>query len=294
MAKTCNCQIFTLYTQGQQIKVFSQVYKYALENNFVVEKDGYETQDNERYVGAHVFPPVPGIYDRVMPFDFASLYPTTIIAYNIDYSTIVTDPSIPDSICYIMKWEDHISCEHDPKIIRKLQLSKIIDEEKKIIKNLRTERDKKINSSKKNLIINEINTRLEDLKPFIDERSSIQKSISKHPMCASRDYRFLKSPPGVLPTILQNLLNARKHTRNNMKILKKKPDENGEIDALINVLDKRQLAYKISANSMYGAMGALLSWEELTLKLLQKLYLKNTADNSSMETLIPTIFIFHI
>ena len=38
MAKTTNCQIFTLYTQGQQIKVFSQVYKYCLENNYVVEK----------------------------------------------------------------------------------------------------------------------------------------------------------------------------------------------------------------------------------------------------------------
>ena len=42
-------------------------------NNMVVEKDGYPTKDNERYVGAHVFPPVPGIYDRVLPFDFASL-----------------------------------------------------------------------------------------------------------------------------------------------------------------------------------------------------------------------------
>ena len=255
MAKTFNCQIFSVYTQGQQIKVYSQVYKYALEHNFVVEKDGYETKEHERYVGAHVFPPVPGIYNRVMPFDFASLYPTTIIAYNIDYSTLVTDPNIPDSQCYIMKWEDHIGCEHDPKIIRRLQLSQDIENEKKIIKSLRTERDKKINSIKKQSIIDEINKRLEDLKPYIEERSSIQKSISKHPMCAERNYRFLKSPPGVLPTILHNLLNARKQIRTTMKQLKKKPDETGDIDALYKVLDKRQLAYKISANSMYGAMG---------------------------------------
>lgn len=70
MAKTVNTSIFSLYTQGQQIKVFSQVYKYATDNNIVVEKDGYQTKDDERYVGAHVFPPVPGIYDRVIPFDF--------------------------------------------------------------------------------------------------------------------------------------------------------------------------------------------------------------------------------
>jgi len=72
-AKTCNTGIFSLYTQGQQIKVYSQVYKYCLLNNIVVEKDGYVTKEGERYAGAHVFPPVPGIYDRVLPFDFSSL-----------------------------------------------------------------------------------------------------------------------------------------------------------------------------------------------------------------------------
>ena len=66
----CNVGIFSLYTQGQQIKVYSQVYRYCLKNNFVVEKDGYITKEGERYAGAHVFPPVPGLYERVLPFDF--------------------------------------------------------------------------------------------------------------------------------------------------------------------------------------------------------------------------------
>jgi len=70
MAKTCSVGIFSLYTQGQQIKVYSQVYRYCLKNNFVVEKDGYITKEGERYAGAHVFPPVPGLYERVLPFDF--------------------------------------------------------------------------------------------------------------------------------------------------------------------------------------------------------------------------------
>jgi len=70
MAKTCNVGIFSLYSQGQQIKVYSQVYRYCLKNNFVVEKDGYVTKEGERYAGAHVFPPIPGLYERVLPFDF--------------------------------------------------------------------------------------------------------------------------------------------------------------------------------------------------------------------------------
>jgi DNA polymerase elongation subunit (family B) len=110
MARTCNVPIFYLYTQGQQIKVYSQIYKFCMFKNFVVEKDGYIPKDNEHYVGATVFEPIAGVYDRVLPFDFASLYPTTIIAYNIDYSTLVIDPSIPDSDCHVMEWQDCIGC----------------------------------------------------------------------------------------------------------------------------------------------------------------------------------------
>jgi DNA polymerase elongation subunit (family B) len=110
MAKTSNVPIFYLYTQGQQIKVYSQIYKFCMYNNFVVEKDGYVPKDNEHFVGATVFTPKAGVYDIVLPFDFASLYPTTIIAYNIDYSTLVIDPEIPDSDCHVMDWFDHVGC----------------------------------------------------------------------------------------------------------------------------------------------------------------------------------------
>jgi DNA polymerase elongation subunit (family B) len=240
-----------------------------------VEKDGYQTKEDERYVGAHVFPPVPGIYDRVVPFDFSSLYPTTIIAYNIDYSTLVTDDSIPDSKCHVMQWEDHLGCEHDPKVIRRMELSAIIEKEKQEIKALREKRDskEKTSSKKKDLIsmiiemerkkqerqecIDLINEKTEKLKPLIAERSALVKTIQKNKMCAARNYRFVKEPLGVLPTILQNLLDARKKTRNQIKNYSKTITEENknEVNMIISVLDKRQLAYKISANSMYGAMG---------------------------------------
>lgn len=268
MAKTCQVPIFTLYTQGQQIKVFSQVYKYCMYKNIVVEKDGYKTADDERYTGAHVFPPVPGRYKKVVPFDFASLYPTTIIAYNIDYHTWVPDNSnIPDSKCHVMEWEDHISCSHDPKVIRKLELSKYIENEQSKLTKLREKRDKTSDKLYRKEFVNKINKLSEELKPYIKERSEITKTISKSPMCAKRKYRFLKEPKGVLPTIIQNLLDARKHTRkvdivnckNKIKELENSNedhyDEITNLKSMIDVLNKRQLAYKVSANSMYGAMG---------------------------------------
>jgi DNA polymerase elongation subunit (family B) len=238
-----------------------------------VEKDGYETKDDERYVGAHVFPPVPGIYDRVIPFDFSSLYPTTIIAYNIDYSTLVTDDSFPDSKCHVMQWEDHLGCEHDPKVIRRIELSHKIEKLKEEIKHIRELRDAKVGKpkkkdinyytfameliEKKKVYVDSLNKKNEELKPLIEERSALVKTITKNTMCAKRNYRFVKEPKGVLPTILQNLLDARKNTRNQIKSINKTitDDNKNEMTMLISVLDKRQLAYKISANSMYGAMG---------------------------------------
>jgi len=277
MAKTCNVPIFSLYTQGQQIKVFSQVYKYCLDNHIVVEKDGYTVNENERYVGAHVFPPVPGKYHKVVPFDFASLYPTTIIAYNIDYNTFVTDPNIPDHKCHIMEWNDCIGCCHDPKVIRKSELSDYIESQQDKISKLRQKRNStKVISEKTRLKI-QIDDLLKQLKPYTDERAEINKTKPKFPMCAKRSYRFLKEPPGVLPTVIQNLLDARKHTRKvdmkqckemikkleeSLNDLSKNDQEISEINkqireqkSLLDILDKRQLAYKVSCNSMYGAMG---------------------------------------
>jgi DNA polymerase elongation subunit (family B) len=274
MAKTCGVPIFTLYTQGQQIKVYSQVYKFCMANGMVVEKDGYITEESDRYVGAHVFDPIPGCYDVVIPFDFASLYPSTIIAYNIDYSTWVTDPSVPDSDCHVMDWHDHVGCSHDPKVVKRVKLTQYIDGERAKIKALRTKRDlitvksfpgkhiavaRKLKDKTKEQINKKINILTYALKPSIKDRSDITKP--KFPMCEHRHYRFLKEPKGVIPTILQNLLNARKNTRKQIKELKQKVSTvTDEVDrantlSLTNVLDKRQLSYKVSANSMYGAMG---------------------------------------
>lgn len=264
MASVCQVPIFYLYTKGQQIKVYSQIYKYCINNNIVVEKDAYECPENERYVGAKVFDPIPGKYDMVVPFDFCSLYPTTIIAYNIDYHTWVPeDSNIPDKMCHIMEWEDHISCPHDPKIKRKIELTTYIDTQKIKIKKLRDIKNKCKIKSKKNKLILQINKEVELLKPYTQERSNITKTISKHPMCAKRKYKFLKEPKGVLPTILQDCLDARKRTRqihmkkckDQIKVLKKNNKDYTEYETLLDVLNKRQLAYKVSCNSMYGAMG---------------------------------------
>lgn len=260
MANVCHVQPLTLYTQGQQIKVFSQIYTYCHNNEIVVEHDAYNTKENERYMGAYVFEPIAGLYERVVPFDFNSLYPTTIIAYNIDYSTLVTDESIPDEKCHVMDWEEHNGCEHDPKIIRKKELDEIIDEIQSHVKQLRDSKKSVKDKKKKVEIDRQIEEVLEEIRPHREERAEISKTRPKFPMCAHRRYRFIQEPKGVLPTILKHLLESRKKTRHQIGECKKKLstcDEKTriELESIMNVLDKRQLSYKVSANSAYGAMG---------------------------------------
>jgi DNA polymerase elongation subunit (family B) len=70
MSNVTNVPIFQLFTQGQQLKVFSNAYKKCTHENIVVEKDGYIAKEDEHYVGATVFPPIAGVYENVIPLDF--------------------------------------------------------------------------------------------------------------------------------------------------------------------------------------------------------------------------------
>ena len=200
-----------------------------------------------------------------------SMYPSTIIAYNIDYHTWVKDDSdIPDELCNVMEWEEHQYCQHDEKIKRLGVLNEYIDKEKAVISELRQFANKAKPAEKARIRVG-ISKKVEELKPYVTERSDINKAKPKVITCAKYRYRFLKEPLGVLPSILQNLLEARKTVRSvHMKKIKGKiaelkegasesaSDNERELVKLyteLNILDKRQLSYKVSCNSGYGIMG---------------------------------------
>ena len=162
------------------------------------------------------------------------------------------------------------NCIHDPKVIRKNELTKFIDTESAKIKKMRENRNKCVNKYRKKQMMTKIKEAVDELKPYKSERAEINKTISKYRMCVKRKYRFLKKPKGVIPTILQNLLDARKKTRKvdmaackeEIKRLENMDPSDLNISKLINeqkslldVLNKRQLAYKVSANSMYVILG---------------------------------------
>lgn len=106
-ATTCKVPMFDYYTQGQQIKMYSAVYEYGFLNNIVIESNGYQSKDEEHFTGAFVSEPIKGLYKLIAPLDFASLYPSIMMAYNIDYSKFVVDEKIPDEDCHVFIWSEH-------------------------------------------------------------------------------------------------------------------------------------------------------------------------------------------
>lgn len=263
MSKVTGVPIFSLYTQGQQLKVFSQVYRKATHENIVVERDAYVIKPDDYYVGATVVTPVAGVYDNVAPEDFSAMYPSLIIAYNMCFSTLVSDDSIPLELTHVHEWEDHNNCDHDPIIIKKKEMIAKIKEGEDEMKKIRQERDLKINKTRKDEFNSKINQIKIQLKPYRDERTQLNKSKGRQVICAKRRYRWLKEPKGVLPEILENLLDTRARTKKEMEKIKKKLEsmkdtepEYYELSVYLDILDQRQNALKVACNSGYGATGA--------------------------------------
>lgn len=89
---TCTPLKFIL-TRGQQIKVSSQLHRKALEHNYIIPNIRIkmpENPDEEGYEGAYVLDPIKGYYDiPIVTLDFASLYPSIMMAHNLCYSTLL-------------------------------------------------------------------------------------------------------------------------------------------------------------------------------------------------------------
>lgn len=105
MANVAGVTILEIFTKGQQIRIVSNIYDLASSEGYVLSQ---EILPNLNFTGAVVFDPTPGLYDRVVFMDFASLYPSIIIAKNICHTTYIPDElgaNIPDSDCHVIEFD---------------------------------------------------------------------------------------------------------------------------------------------------------------------------------------------
>lgn len=129
MSNVVMVPVFDLVTGGQQKRVYSQVYCLAYDLGVVCTDRwaDYQPSDADKeFVGATVQNPRTGYWKLIPTYDFMSLYPTTIIAYNICFSTFVLpDENPPPDQYHDLVWEDHVGCAHDTAV-RKTKIKKKI------------------------------------------------------------------------------------------------------------------------------------------------------------------------
>jgi DNA polymerase elongation subunit (family B) len=247
MSNVCSVPLSYIFMRGQGIKIFSLVAKECRAEDFLIptitpnvrdndSSDGNQ-DDEDGYEGAIVLEPKAGIYidDPISVLDYASLYPSSMISENLSHDSIVLNPkydNLPD--------HDYLDVVYD--VYEKVD-------------------DKKVKTGEKTV----------------------------------RFVQFTNGEKGTIPKILMKLLRQRKETRKKIEfqtvrtnngdvyngIVKDKGDVvvvtgldgksidvlKTNVDALNDtyddfqkaVLDGLQLAYKVTANSLYGQCGARTS-----------------------------------
>jgi DNA polymerase elongation subunit (family B) len=221
MAKICSVPINFLVMRGQGIKLTSYVAKKCREKRTlmpVIEKGGLD----EGYEGAIVLDPKCDLYldNPVACNDYASLYPSSMISENLSHDSKVWTKEYDLSGNLIEEWG---------------------------------EKDKNGNYIYDNLAGYEYVDVTYDTYKYVrkNPKAAAEKVLHGHKIC-----RFVQPLPNgeceaIMPSILKELLKARKDTR---KLIPQQTDE-----FMKNVLDQRQLGYKVTANSLYGQCGAKTS-----------------------------------
>jgi DNA polymerase elongation subunit (family B) len=221
MAKICSVPINFLVMRGQGIKLTSYVAKKCREKRTlmpVIEKGGLD----EGYEGAIVLDPKCDLYldNPVACVDYASLYPSSMISENLS---------------------------HDSKVwTREYDLANNLIEEW-------GEKDEQGNYLYDNLPGYEYVEVNYDTYVYRrkNPKAAAEKVLNGYKICRFAQPNLSGEGESIMPSILKELLKARKDTR---KLIPQQTDE-----FMKNVLDQRQLGYKVTANSLYGQCGAKTS-----------------------------------
>ena len=225
MAKICSVPINFLVMRGQGIKLTSYVAKKCREKRTlmpVIEKGGLD----EGYEGAIVLDPKCDLYldNPVACNDYASLYPSSMISENLSHDSKVWTREYDLAGNLVEEWGEKDGSNN--YIYDNLPGYEYVDVQYDTYRYHRK-----------------------------NPKAAAEKIKCGYKMCRFAQPHKIDGESGdgeaIMPAILKELLKARKDTR---KLIPQQTDE-----FMKNVLDQRQLGYKVTANSLYGQCGAKTS-----------------------------------
>ncbi|KAL9158743.1 hypothetical protein ABFS82_08G088800 [Erythranthe guttata] len=95
MARVTGVPLSFLLSRGQSIKVLSQLLRKAKQKSLILPNVKHPGSEQGTYEGATVLEPRAGFYEKpIATLDFASLYPSIMMAYNLCYCTLVSPEDV--------------------------------------------------------------------------------------------------------------------------------------------------------------------------------------------------------
>jgi DNA polymerase elongation subunit (family B) len=231
MARICSVPINFLVFRGQGIKLTSYVAKVCREKQTLMP-DLEKTQNDDGYEGAIVLPPKCAMYGEnpVACVDYSSLYPSIAKGWNLSPNSKV--------------WTKNYDLDGN---LVKINDQLVTAKNRADLETQAYQYDNMPGYQYVEVTFDSFETRQKMTATGKEGKKEKTKSGTK--VC--RWAQFPNNQEGIIPCIIGHLLKARKETRVKAE---------SESDPFIaNILDKRQLGYKVTANSLYGQMGSSVS-----------------------------------
>jgi DNA polymerase elongation subunit (family B) len=268
MSNVCSIPFSYIFLRGQGVKIFSLVAKQCKEDNFLIpyqdkkwkcevcnfinnsfsefcvkninnEECGSSKPENEGYEGAIVLHPTPGIYvdAPISVLDYASLYPSSMISENISHDTIILNEKYNNLPGY-----EYVNVTFDLYKGKGDNKQKIGEQ---------TCRYVQFKNEEKGLL-----PRI--LQKLLKQRKATRKKITwKTIKFIDIDNNEITRMGNIIEDN-NNIIKLKVEDRDIIEIQKleiiSNYDTHNEFQKA--VLDGLQLAYKITANSLYGQVGA--------------------------------------